>query len=847
MSRFLDRLKWKSGGLLSTPIDDFLSIGLDAKDPSIPNLPIGNNTIIPPKRSTRFADNGHYFSLASGLPSAATGVLVSCWTKVNFKSQTYPYGRGNDYPFWLIGSNWTVNCVSGNLNSTNTNIDAAYNANTGFSADAVGFGDKSYYVQQFMPEVQNLDWVWICYQVIANGANDVIIRMWLRYGLDMPLIARTENNAADCVITLASIRTATGNPTWAAGALTEIRIGDNHDFNGSVVDIARVHVEQYGSMPSDAKLTSIAKKQAADLSEWAFYPLDYDSRLTDTSGNNRTLTQSGSLSLGEEAPNTSGIAIIQAPDKVSNSAATLASTFGATPSTGNHVVIIGSSRSAGTITCSDNQSGNSYTVYTHAPASGNKAFAIIAPIIGASGTFTVTVAGLGTNANMYRMYEVSGVASIDWTLLLNTETAGLTLNAANNNDLDGTLIFLSAVPSNGAATVFNPLFGFKNIDGLDSANGFHVSKFGKGQITEVVQVPAPDVNNIAAIMLGLKPTVSSGIQTASITEASTASEAVSAQAAFAAAITEAVTAAEISSSNIVTAATITEASTASESTIGGLLSTATITETGASSESSSANVTMSASITEASTASDSSSTQVNGVSSITESASASDSQSNNIVTSAAITETASASEVSTGGLLSIGTITEAATAGETSSVALIQTASQTEAVSAAESSSVSMVGVVSITETASATSTQTNVIVTNSAIIEAGTAAESSSASIVTAASITEAATSNSTQDATITLAGISASITESGNATEQSSAQQISNANISEVSNASDASFTDNIITASITEAANATDTVNFIIKLVRRVVTGALTIREIGTNLVKRVFASNLDEREP
>lgn len=456
---------------------------------------------IPVVKASRFASagagSGSKLYRTTALPDAATGVLVSAWVKIADWTTSPPYDRHNDYTFWIDATNWQVVCINGNLFGTSSTDNAVYNANSGFRADATGFGDTTAYIQQFMPEVQNLDYVWVCWQVIAPPNSDVTLRQWLRFGLEMPLIFREE------IMTLAAIRAATGNGTWSAGALTQITIGDNHDGDAGVYqDIMRVRWEQYGSLPSDAKLSAIAALDAADATAWGDYLLDFSNRTADRSGNGRTLTESGTITEGGAFNNIANDPyVVQAKDKTSGSTSSLAETFSATPSVGNTVLIRGTARSAGTITASDNQ-GNTYTVYANAPASGHKSFVIVAPITTASGTFTVTVSGLGTTSTQYQLEELQGAYNVDWSSLPATQSAGLTVNAPSANTSEA-IVFGVCCPVTAGVTVYNPGGGYKSITGQDGDNGILLAKLSAAGVTESITYPAPDVGNISGILVGL--------------------------------------------------------------------------------------------------------------------------------------------------------------------------------------------------------------------------------------------------------------------------------------------------------------------------------------------------------
>jgi hypothetical protein len=252
-------------------------------------------------------------------------------------------------------------------------------------------------------------------------------------------------------------------------------------------------------------------------------------------------------------------------------------------------------------------------------------------------------------------------------------------------------------------------------------------------------------------------------------------------------------------------------------------------------------------ITESVTAIEAGSAQAAFNTATTEAATASEASASNIITSAAIAESITAIDASLSSINTQSAVTETGTASEASDATVTNNPAVVETLTAIESSSVSMVAVSSISEAVTADSSQTNTLVTSAAASEAGSATEASAATYVTDSAATESATASDEQDAAITIAELDAEITETLTASAEATSQLTANAEIVESGEANDASFSGSIFSALIEEILNATDSSTVVYKLVKRVVDGALQIREVGSSLVRRVFTRNLTERNP
>ncbi|MFA6039895.1 MAG: hypothetical protein WC733_00145 [Methylophilus sp.] len=249
--------------------------------------------------------------------------------------------------------------------------------------------------------------------------------------------------------------------------------------------------------------------------------------------------------------------------------------------------------------------------------------------------------------------------------------------------------------------------------------------------------------------------------------------------------------------------------------------------------------------TETSTATDSSSNTLVTSSSITENATASDSQSASVVTSSSINEIASALEVLSASNITNQTIAESLTAIDSSDGVVTNSSSVLEASTASDSSSNTLVANAAITESNSATESALATALFNATITETNSASETSLSTMIGRVSITEAMTAIESSDGTIEAPNLDALITETVSALEVVSATNTALSSITENTTASDASFTDNIIAASITEAAAATDTSTAIDKLLERVFSGSLAIRNVDGSLSVRNVIGNLIER--
>ncbi len=273
---------------------------------------------------------------------------------------------------------------------------------------------------------------------------------------------------------------------------------------------------------------------------------------------------------------------------------------------------------------------------------------------------------------------------------------------------------------------------------------------------------------------------------------------------------------------------------------------ADITESATASESQSSTLRHAALITEAATATDAQSNTLSAFASALEVATATESQSVTSITSSAITEAATASEAQAASYITNSDIEEVVTATEESDAEAGAFVSIEETLTATEESSTSLVSNATQDESVTASEASSVSFVTNAEISESATASESSFLNFITSLFAVESVTATDDQDAEITEPFVEAEIIESADATEVSSNQLIGTASITETTTAQDASFTSNIIAVSITEAANATDTVSVFKKLVNRVVDGSLAIRNLSSTLIKRVFSSNLTERD-
>lgn len=464
-----------------------------------------------------------YASIAS-TPDVTVGIFISCWTKA-IRPPGTPWTKANDYPVTVIGTNWVVECVSANANSTT----GGYNANTMLVGNATYVGDYTFFPesganQDHVPEAQMLDDVWLAWQIIMNGTADIILRQWIKFGVCGDL------HLTESTVTVASVRTAIGDALWTPGAGSSLRFGY---YGGAQqpMNLARINVQQLGGLPTNAVLHAISNNDAADITAWGDYAFAFASGvadLTDRSGNARHLTNAGYMGVGDAPPVTSGIIPIQTPvlsranpDTVPTMATLggiLSVTFETTPTVGNLLVVEGSCENGGTLSVSDSSS-NSWTIVQNAPASGNIAFVAYCIPSAASGTFVVTVSGMGSTSGKIKASEWDGndASQPDWSVYPNTETAGLTLTSGSTDSVDGMLAISSAINVNNYETVYAPA-DMITLE-YDSFSGRTARRITATAATETAVWPAPSAGNLAAVMVGFKPGSGSGAQTISVGQA----------------------------------------------------------------------------------------------------------------------------------------------------------------------------------------------------------------------------------------------------------------------------------------------------------------------------------------
>ena len=470
----------------------------------------------------RFLTAANDFATVSTAPDATVGILVSGFSKITRAPGGYPYTTvTNTFLCSVLGTNWRVDGVTGNLVAgVNSATDAPFNANTQLFGNATYVNDYTFYLQTGMAEDQSLGWVWNCWQIIINGTNDIILRQWLKFGNAGNFIFN------ESIVTVASVRTAIADAAWTPGAATGLEMG-----NGGAItfDATRLRVEQFGTLPSDVKLSSIYYNDTADTSAWADYACEWVSGaavLTDRSGHGRNMvTNGGAFASGATTLDTNQILRLrQSPAvKLGNldlvpSLATLGSalsvSFSSLPTAGTLLILEGMAvASAGTLAVSDNQSG-SWTIVQNAPASGSKAFVAYCIAPSSSGTYTVTAAGLGTNAAQIQLSEWTGnsASQPDWSVNPNTNSAGFTITSGSADSIAGVLIsgstvigtsFNNAFPPGTSSAVGNnlPTAG----QAYDPYSGHIVRKLATSIATESLIWPAPSAGNIAGVMVGFKP------------------------------------------------------------------------------------------------------------------------------------------------------------------------------------------------------------------------------------------------------------------------------------------------------------------------------------------------------
>jgi len=258
------------------------------------------------------------------------GILVSTWTRTGISpAQT----KGNDNNIQIFGgtdpgNQWSIQCVSGNLNYT-SETECTYNANTMFFAtgttgpSGVWCGDFSSYnsISGDWTFTQCTDWIWFAWQVIVS-ATDVTIRQWAKFNTTGAVFI-----AGSSTVTFTTLRatmkatlindysytnpqaTTISNSWVPSTTITAFEIGADGDWTGSDflgISMYHVRLESTSSNPTLSYLETLSKLYSADTTAWADYQLNWlgSVKLTDRSGNGRDLTaDAGAFYAGQTAPN----------------------------------------------------------------------------------------------------------------------------------------------------------------------------------------------------------------------------------------------------------------------------------------------------------------------------------------------------------------------------------------------------------------------------------------------------------------------------------------------------------------------------------------------------------------
>ena len=240
----------------------------------------------------------------------AGGTLFSVWTKIPDPGTTYPWHRGNMDVYYLIGQNWYLRCLVGNM-GVNSPTDASYNANSmlfGNKGNALNDGgtwiaDYTPYWEPGLREAPLRDWVWAAWQVVVN-ADSFTLRQWLKVGITGAVFAAGESHP-----TFAEVRPVLVQNGWKQAQVNSWVPADAIAFQIGSDNGYLTHARMVGrnTIPTLAELDAMARNAAPDPSMWGDYALEWvngAADLRDRGGKNHhlTLPSKGTLYPGPEGP-----------------------------------------------------------------------------------------------------------------------------------------------------------------------------------------------------------------------------------------------------------------------------------------------------------------------------------------------------------------------------------------------------------------------------------------------------------------------------------------------------------------------------------------------------------------
>jgi len=292
--------------------------------------------------SIRFNTAGDYGNDSAYCDNLSlSGVLVTTWVRAQALSGDYPRGRGNLYPFRLLGPTMDIYVIGCNYQIQNaTSFASVYNFHTtmGVPNTGYGFGDQTVY-QSIYPRVSELDLNdahFFAFWYFDDPANQMFhVHMWGKAGYGDELRHAEEDEGQGYINdwTYADARAvliASGMPSqqaanWTPGAITCIVVGFGNDATSTAFDQTQARVYARNTMPSIAELEAIAYNSDADNGAWADWQLTYEpggAVLADRSGNDRHLIIVKGVSLYQGSTFTfrrlSAIEVLGAGDKASS-------------------------------------------------------------------------------------------------------------------------------------------------------------------------------------------------------------------------------------------------------------------------------------------------------------------------------------------------------------------------------------------------------------------------------------------------------------------------------------------------------------------------------------------------
>jgi hypothetical protein len=228
------------------------------------------SSAVPPANMIRIGDSTSAYGLSpTGVPNSA---LLSFWTKrVGAADSIYAASLfdSSNHEFSL-SLGWSNGHMTANLQAWGSGESVTSFDDTLASGEENGF-------------------VWIAVQFIYTSATSLTCNLWRKYGMAGSISGPVS---------------ATVDPSsWFSWSGVDHLFFGPYDTTG-VMDMELVACRSQSTTPNLATLNNIALATAPIGGEWGWWKFNYDSSpvFTDSSGNGKTLTSSGTLAQGAQGP-----------------------------------------------------------------------------------------------------------------------------------------------------------------------------------------------------------------------------------------------------------------------------------------------------------------------------------------------------------------------------------------------------------------------------------------------------------------------------------------------------------------------------------------------------------------